>query len=289
MARQPFRKILLAIDATLSSRAAAAAIARLAAPMKSDVHVLHVWNLETRVRGGSRDIETLPEARKLVDGIVAGLRAAGIRASGELVNAAGTKVGLAIEEAAAAFGADLVAVGSRGLSDLAGVFAGSVSHRLLADLDCPLLVASDAPMRTARLRRILFAIEHEGESGPLGDLVAAIAKPVRASVLVFHVERRSAAIEGYVYIEPHTEAQALVDGAVERIRASGVEVEGRIGTNVMPVAAEIAALAQSWDADLIVSGSRRHRDLAALILGSTDHELIRRAHRPVLIAARPKD
>jgi nucleotide-binding universal stress UspA family protein len=289
MARQPFRKILLAIDATPSSRAAAAAIARLAAPMKSDVHVLHVWNLETRVRDGSWDVETLPEARKLVDGIVAGLREAGVRASGELVNAAGTKVGLAIEAAAEAFGADLVAVGSRGLSDFAGVFAGSVSHRLLADLDCPLLVASDAPVRTARLRRILFAIEHEGESGPLGDLVAAIAQPVGASVLVFHVERRSAAIEGYVYIEPHAEAQALVDAAVERIRACGVEAEGRIGTNVMPVAVEIAALAQWWDADLIVSGSRRHRDLAALIVGSTDHELIRQAHRPVLIAARPKD
>jgi nucleotide-binding universal stress UspA family protein len=289
MERPLFSKILLAVDSTHSSRAAAVAIAHLAAPLKSQVLVLHVWNLETRVREGSWDIETLPEARKLVDGVVERLREAGVDASGQLVNAATNRVGPAIEESAAAFGADLVAVGSRGLSDLAGVFAGSVSHRLLADLDCPVLIAADAPARTERLRRILLAISYEAESGPLGDLAAGIAKPVDATVLVFHVQTRATAAEGYVYVEPAAEAQAVVDQAVARIRASGVKVEGRVGMAVLPVADEIAAVAQTWDAHLIISGSRRHRDLAALIVGSTDHELIRQAHRPVLIAPRPKE
>jgi nucleotide-binding universal stress UspA family protein len=289
MERPPFSKILLAVDSTHSSRAAAVAIAHLAAPLKSQVLVLHVWNLETRVREGSWDIETLPEARKLVDGVVERLREAGVDASGQLVNAATNKVGPAIEESAAAFGADLVAVGSRGLSDLAGVFAGSVSHRLLADLDCPVLIAAEAPARTERLRRILLAISYEAESGPLGDLAAGIAKPVDATVLVFHVQTRATAAEGYVYVEPPAEAQAVVDQAVARIRANGVKAEGRVGMAVLPVADEIAAVAQTWDAHLIISGSRRHRDLAALIVGSTDHELIRQAHRPVLIAPRPKE
>ena len=289
MERPLFSKILLAVDSTHSSRAAAVAIAHLAAPLKSQVLVLHVWNLETRVREGSWDIETLPEARKLVDGVVERLREAGVDASGQLVNAATNKVGPAIEEAAAAFGADLVAVGSRGLSDLAGVFAGSVSHRLLADLDCPVLIAAEAPARTERLRRILLAISYEAESGPLGDLAAGIAKPVDATVLVFHVQTRATAAEGYVYVEPPAEAQAVVDQAVARIRANGVKAEGRVGMAVLPVADEIAAVAQTWDAHLIISGSRRHRDLAALIVGSTDHELIRQAHRPVLIAPRPKE
>jgi nucleotide-binding universal stress UspA family protein len=289
MERPLFSKILLAVDSTHSSRAAAVAIAHLAAPLKSQVLVLHVWNLETRVREGSWDIETLPEARKLVDGVVERLREAGVDASGQLVNAATNKVGPAIEESAAAFGADLVAVGSRGLSDLAGVFAGSVSHRLLADLDCPVLIAAEAPARTERLRRILLAISYEAESGPLGDLAAGIAKPVDATVLVFHVQTRATAAEGYVYVEPPAEAQAVVGQAVARIRANGVKAEGRVGMAVLPVADEIAAVAQTWDAHLIISGSRRHRDLAALIVGSTDHELIRQAHRPVLIAPRPKE
>jgi nucleotide-binding universal stress UspA family protein len=288
MEPQLFRKILLAIDATPSSRAAAAAIAHLAAPMKSEVLVLHIWNLETRVRDGYWDVETLPEARMLVDGAVDGLREAGVKASGELVNAAGTKVGPAIEEAAAAFGADLVAVGSRGLSDLAGIFTASVSHRLLADLDCPILVAAPGPVRTEPLRRIMVAIASPEEAGDLGDLAAAIAKPVDAAVLVFHVPVRGPAAEGYIYIEPDMEAQAVVDAAVARIQANGVKVEGRMGTPVLPVADEIAAVARAWDADLVISGSRRHRDLAALIVGSTDHELIRQAHRPVLIVGRAR-
>jgi nucleotide-binding universal stress UspA family protein len=288
MERQPFGKILLAIDATPSSRAAAAAIAHLAAPMKAEVLVLHIWNLETRVRDGSWDIETLPEARKLVDGVVDGLRESGVMASCELVNATDVKVGPAIEDAAAAFGADLVAVGSRGLSDLAGIFTGSVSHRLLADLDCPILVAAPGPVRTGPLSRILVAVSYPVEAVALGDLAAAIARPVNAAVLVFHVQVRAAAVEGFVYVEPMAEAQALVDAAVMRIQASGVRAEGRVGDAALPVADEIAAVARTWDADLVVSGSRRHRDLAALIVGSTDHELIRQAQRPVLIAGRAR-
>jgi nucleotide-binding universal stress UspA family protein len=289
MERQLFGKIVLAIDRSASSRAAVAAIVQLAAPLKSEVLVLHVWNLETRVREGAWDIETLPEARKLVDGVLDGLREAGVKASGEVVNAAGAKVGPAIEEAAEAFGADLVAVGSRGLSDLAGVFTGSVSHRLLADLDCPVLVASPGPVRTAPLRRILVAISYAAEAEALAALAASIAKPVDAAVLVLHVQVRAAAAEGYVYVEPLAEAQTLVDHAVRRLLAAGVKAEGRVGSAVLPVADAIAAVARTWDADLVISGSRRHRDLAALVVGSTDHELIRQAHRPVLIARRSKD
>jgi nucleotide-binding universal stress UspA family protein len=289
MERQPFGKILLAIDRSASSRAAVAAIAHLASPLKSEVLVLHVWNLETRVRESAWDIETLPEARKLVDGVLDGLREAGVKASGEVVNAASTKVGPAIEEAAEAFGADLVAVGSRGLSDLAGVFTGSVSHRLLADLDCPILVASPGPVRTGPLRRILLAVSYAAEAAALGDLAASIAKPVAGSVLVLHIQVRAAATEGYVYIEPMVEAQSVVDLAINRLWAHGVKAEGRVGSAILPVADEIAAVARTWDADLVISGSRRHRDLAALIVGSTDHELIRQTHRPVLIARRRRD
>jgi nucleotide-binding universal stress UspA family protein len=81
----------------------------------------------------------------------------------------------------------------------------------------------------------------------------------------------------------------LVDHAVRRVLAAGVKAEGRVGSAVLPVADEIAAVAQTWDADLVISGSRRHRDLAALVVGSTDHELIRQAGRPVLIAGRSRD
>jgi nucleotide-binding universal stress UspA family protein len=122
----------------------------------------------------------------------------------------------------------------------------------------------------------------------LGDLVAAIAKPIKASVLVFHVPFGATVAEGYVYVEPSSEAQAVVDQAVARIRAQGVEAEGRVGVALHPIADEITAVAQKWDADLIVSGSRRHSDLAALVVGSTDHELIRQAQRPILIAGRSK-
>jgi len=278
-----FNRILLAIDSSASSRGAAVAIAHLAASMKAQVLVIHIWNLEEQRRMDSSNAEGL------VDDIVELLQKAGVSASGEVINAADNDVGLAIEEAAAVFGADLVAVGSRGLSDLAGVFAHSVSHGLMADLDCPVLVASGAAVRTRPLRRILLALSQAAESDRLGDLAVAIAKPVDALVLVVHAQVLATSAEGFVYLEAPADAQNVVDGAVQRIQEMGVKVQGRVGTAGLPVADEIAAIAQKWDADLIISGSRRHRDLAALLVGATDHQLIRQSQRPVLIARRPSE
>ena len=287
MNKRSFHKILLAIDSTPASRAAVGAIAHLAAPTGADVLVLHVWNLETRRRLGRRDVETLTAAHHLVDDVVADLVAAGVKASGLLVNAAESQVGPAIEEAAEAHGADLVAVGSRGLSDLVGVFEGSVSHRLIADLDCPVLVAPAGAHRERPLRRILLAVSSQAESEALADMAIAIAAPARASILVLHVLIHPMVANEYAfYLEPEEEAQGVVDRTVERIRSAGVEALGKVKGGSLPVADEIAESVESWDADLVIAGSRRHRDLAALLVGATEHDLIRQANRPVLIAAR---
>ena len=48
----------------------------------------------------------------------------------------------------------------------------------------------------------------------------------------------------------------------------------------------MADIASDWKADLIVSGSSRMGNLAALILGSVSHDLLHVTDRPVLIAQR---
>ena len=289
MTPPPFRRILLAIDSSPAARAATEVIGHIAAPAQLEVVVLHVWNMQTRIRGGRWDIETATEARLLVDEVVADLKAAGVKASGEIVNAADEKVGLAIERAATELGADLVAVGSRGLSDLAGAFKGSISHRLIADVDCPVLVSPAGPARTQSIRRILVAVSHQSESGPLTDLAVAISKSVGGTIHVLHVLAPPRIAGEYTFLEPIEEAQATVDGAVERIRAAGAKVSGEVKFGNLSVAHEIVEVARIWDADLIIAGSRHHKDLAALIVGATEHDLIREAGRPILIAARPTE
>lgn len=287
MNKDSFDKILLAIDSTAPSWAAVGAIAQLAATTGAEVLVLHVWNLGVRVNAGTWNVETLTEARELVDEVVADLVAAGVKASGELVNAAESKVGSAIEDAAESYGADLVAVGSRGLSDLAAIFEGSVSHRLIADLDCPVLVAGAGSYRSRPLQRILLAVSNQAEAAALADLAIAVAKPTGASILVLHVLIHPMVANEYAfYLEPEEEAQAVVDRTIERIRTAGLEAAGKVKGGILPVVDEIVETAQGWDADLLITGSRRHRDLAALLVGATEHELIRQARRPVLIAAR---
>ncbi len=53
------------------------------------------------------------------------------------------------------------------------------------------------------------------------------------------------------------------------------------------VSERIASLADDWEADLLVLGSRRHRDLAASLVGSVVHRLCHVTTRPVLVAERP--
>lgn len=111
--------------------------------------------------------------------------------------------------------------------------------------------------------------------------------PARASVRVLQVLiHPMVANEGVFYLEPEGEAQAIVDRTIERIRSAGVEAARNARGGTLPVADEIAETVEAWDPDLLLTASRCHRDLAALLVGATEHELIRQAKRPVLIAAR---
>ena len=53
-----------------------------------------------------------------------------------------------------------------------------------------------------------------------------------------------------------------------------------------PVAKAVAETAKDWNADLIVIGSSRMRDIASLFLGSVSHDLLHMTDRPVLVAER---
>jgi nucleotide-binding universal stress UspA family protein len=71
------------------------------------------------------------EANELIDGALAALKAKGAKASGVVRDAPSGRVASEIVDEADAFGADLIVVGTRGLTDLAGIVIGSTSHKVL--------------------------------------------------------------------------------------------------------------------------------------------------------------
>src|ERR1700730_7518704 len=135
-----FERILLATDGSDAARAAVDATIALAKSPTVKVRVAQVWNLELRHAHGQRDVEVRGEAGKLVDATVERLFRAGVIAEREICRADSTHVAAAIACAAKVFEADLVVIGSRGLSDWGSLTQHSVTQQMICGLDCPVLM-----------------------------------------------------------------------------------------------------------------------------------------------------
>jgi nucleotide-binding universal stress UspA family protein len=85
-------------------------------------------------------IETSTDAQDLVDGVVRELNDAGVKATGSVVSARAGSAAPALLDAAKAFDSDVIVMGTRGLSDFAGLLLGSIAHKVIHHAECPVLV-----------------------------------------------------------------------------------------------------------------------------------------------------
>lgn len=280
-----FERILLATDGSEASRAAVDATIAIAKSPTAKVRVAHVWNLEVHHRHGQRDVEVRTEAEKLVDAAVERLFRAGVIAQREIIRADSNHVAAAIAISAKNFGADLVVIGSRGLSDWQSLTQHSISHQLLCAVDCPLLIVRGLPAgATGRTSKILLAIAGGDDLAPGVRAAVAVAEP-GAYVMVVHVAQAIFGLQGFAYVEPADEIRDTMARACGLVIDAGIKVQGMVAHDG-PVAKAVAEIAQDWNADLIVIGSSRMRDLGSLFLGSVSHDLLHMTDRPVLIAER---
>ncbi|HXN01259.1 MAG TPA: universal stress protein [Candidatus Dormibacteraeota bacterium] len=134
-----FDRILIAVDGSPYSAPAVSATVEVATKFQSQVFVLHVREHD-RGRAGAFPLETPQEATQLVAETVVALRHAGIAATGEVHGAFAGHAAREIVDTARSQGADLIVMGSRGLSDIGGLFVGSVTHKVLQLAHVPVLV-----------------------------------------------------------------------------------------------------------------------------------------------------
>ena len=280
-----FEKIFLATDGSEQSQAAVEATIAIAKSPSVKVRVAHVWNLEVHHRHGHWDVEIRSEAEKLVDATVMRLYRAGIIADRQIIRADSNHVAAAIAIEAKEFGADLVIIGSRGLSDWQSLRQHSVGHQLLCAVDCPVLMARGWPSGApGKVSRILMAIAGGDDLAPAARAAVAIAQP-EATVMVVHVAQAIFGAEGFAFVESSDEIRETMSRACGLINDAGVAVEGMVA-HQGPVAEAVAEIAKDWDADLIVIGSSRMGDIGSLFLGSVSHDLLHVTDRPLLVAER---
>jgi nucleotide-binding universal stress UspA family protein len=283
-----FKKILLATDASEQAEAAVEATIAMGSRSSAEVLVVHIWNLEVFQQDGHWDVEGRDEAVRLVAKTVAALRERGMAAEPRIYQADTQQVAATIGQAAREFKADLVVLGSRGLSDWQSIFKHSVSHQVLSAVDCPVLVVRERlAIDVSAPRKVLLAIAGGDDVGPCVRAAIAAAQAPQSEVMVVHVAQAIFGAQGFAYVESSEEIQATMASAIGILNDSGIKAQGVVAHSG-PVADSVAEIARSWKADIIVVGSSRMGDLGSLLLGSVSHRLLHGTQRPVLVAERTK-
>jgi nucleotide-binding universal stress UspA family protein len=227
--------------------------------------------------------------------IAAGLRAEGVTV--EVVVRAGTAATEIIGGAAAA-GADLIAMATRGRGGLTRALLGSVAERVVKDSPTPVLLLRPGGHPVAKVGTLLVPVD--GTPGSAHGLATAVAlarltKARLALVQVvepIHVYPMTRQFGREVTYGPVWWDKVGLEAAdqhlaalVECVRREGIEAEGQAVLGA-PVAEFIDKAADRVRADLIVMSTRVYTGPARALLGSVADAVVRGQPRPVLLVQR---
>ena len=136
-----YDNILVAVDHSEMSDRAVLAARDLALLSKGEVWVLHLREREIAVKTGMAMMdETAQDADAAVSAVVDKLTEAGLKAHGEVRTTLFGYAARDIVDDAIEHDADVIVMGSRGRSDLAGFILGSTAHKVIHLTDRPVLI-----------------------------------------------------------------------------------------------------------------------------------------------------
>lgn len=197
-----------------------------------------------------------------------------------------------ILQEAEAFEADLLVVGSRGLTGLDRFLLGSVASNVARHAHCPVLVAH-APKHD--LRRVVLAMDGSEHAGRAVAFTSGLPLPAETEVLVTHVLRPYRPYHGMVPTEPQ-QVERLVRQARDRSASAAAKIIGaarerlpsagkRATPNVLEgdPATGILKLAEQSEADLIVAGARGASAIQRLVVGSVADRLLKSARCSLIL------
>jgi nucleotide-binding universal stress UspA family protein len=134
-----FERIVVAIDGSPQSSKTIPVAIDLAEKYRSSVVVVHVRE-HTRYEGADVDMGPPIPAATLVEDVVARFRGAGVDARGEIRRISSGKTAEQIVEVASASEADLIVMGTRGMTELKSLVLGGVANKVVHHAHCPVLL-----------------------------------------------------------------------------------------------------------------------------------------------------
>jgi len=285
-----FEKVLLPTDFSLDSQKVLAYVQDL--PGTREVLLFHVVDATRPSRQGEDHNRLVENARALLETTQKELERNGMKAEVALETIANPimqgDVPLTILEKAEEEKVSLIMMGARGKNTIQNILLGSVSANVIRRAKIPVLLMRFPPELHATdahrhlFSRVLVPVDFSSPTESIISLIKGI--PATGQVLLLHVVDKG---------ESETEIKESVNNAWEKLRsiaadlaAAGIAAESRVHVGYAPD--EINTTAGQDDVTLILMspvGEGWRRELRALFIGSTTNAVMRRAHRPVLIAA----
>ena len=134
-----FDRILVAVDGSPKSEKTILIALDMAERYGSTVTIVHVREYE-RYEGSDVDLGPPIPAEELVNDVLARFRDRGIEAHGEIRRVSSGNTPEQIVEVATAAEAELIVLGSRGMSEWKSLVLGGVANKVVQHAACPVLL-----------------------------------------------------------------------------------------------------------------------------------------------------
>ncbi|MEW6325394.1 MAG: universal stress protein [Nitrospirota bacterium] len=172
-------------------------------------------------------------------------------------------------------GADLLVMGSRGLSNVQAFLMGSVSQQVVTYAHCSTLVVKGRPRA---VKRLLLAADGSPSSEQALSFLMTQFKPAGLQVAVVTVRDYPTVSTPTVSTPP---SQQIEEQYAARLARAGFSAKAHAATG--HAAARIIDTARRQRADLIVVGSRGLTGLQRFLLGSVSRQVVKYCPSSVLV------
>lgn len=293
-------KILCAVDGSKHSRWTVDALKHVPFPSGSSLVLVHVLDLATlRLPRGVGELAqgAMKRAQIMAEEIGRGLLERAKGALRPIWSAVESRIirghpADAIVRTAAKQKADLIVMGSRGLTDVRAFLLGSVSRKVVMHAGCPVLLIKK---HLTVVRRVVVAVDGSKDAWagveylmrmPLPELAEFTVVSVVSPLPIDTIEQPltlSAFLE-QLRTPLLKKAKAVAKQAAERIQKEGFEVKTAV-VHGHP-SHEIVKIAEGERADLVVVGSRGLTGTSRFLMGSVSDGVIKYAPCAVLVVRR---